>query len=417
MRGRALGVVLLWVTLAAGCGSGPVVRAVNVPFPVTDPAFERTAGALLGRPFVAGNRVTTLVDGDGFFPPMLDAIRRARRSITFETYIFTGGRVASDFADAFAERAAKGVRVLLILDSIGTSDAEPLLERMRRAGVQIVLYHQGPLADPRQALALNNRTHRRVLVVDGRLGFTGGAGIGDEWAGDGEDEQWRDVQVTLDGPIVRQLQAAFAAHWLEATGEPLLGDDYFPRLEPAGETAAQVFTSQDDPGASETRLGFLLAIGAARAELLITNPYLVLDDLVVAELVAARRRGVTVRIITAGHETDVPIARRASRARWGELLAAGVELWEFVPTMNHVKAMIVDRALVVLGSANLDPRSFHKNDELNLNVLDPAVAATHRLWFLRDLSRSRRVTYAEWSDRPWGQKVLDRAASLLSPQL
>lgn len=417
MRSGAPGVVLLWVTVAAGCG-GPVVRDIDVPFSVTDPGFARTADALLGRPFLPGNRITTLVNGDGFFPPMLEAIRHARRSVTFETYIFDGGEVARAFADAFADRAARGVRVLLILDSVGTTSAGRLVKLMRRAGVQVVLYHRGSLAHPVETLSFNNRTHRRVLVVDGHLGFTGGAGIGDEWAGDGKhDGSWRDMQYALEGPVVRELQGAFATHWAEATGEVLAGDAFFPPLQLAGRTPAQVFTSQNGPGASKARLGFLLAIAAAREELLITSPYIVLDDLLVSELVAARRRGVDVRIITAGAKTDLRIVRHASRTRWGELLRAGVELWEFVPTMIHVKAMVVDRALVVLGSANLDPRSYYRNDELNLNVLDPEVAAVHRLWFLRDLARSRRVTYAEWAARPWTQKLLDRAAALLSPQL
>jgi cardiolipin synthase A/B len=412
---RALGrTTLLACTLiafGAGCAAETELRAIDVPFPVSDPAFERTADALLGRPFEPGNRITTYVNGDGYFPPMFDAIRRAERSVTLETYIFWDGVVARELTDALCDRAAAGVKVHVIIDAQGKTNERKLIERMRRAGAQVEIYHS-PSDDLGESMSMNNRTHRRVLVVDGHVGFTGGAGFADEWLGNADHpDSWRDTHLGLEGPVVRQLQAVFAAHWLEVTGAVLLGDDYFPPLpELEGGVTAQVFASNggstDDE--NETRMGFLLAIAAARREILIENPYFIPDDLLMAELVAARERGVVVRIIVPGPLTDVPPARAASRARWGELFDAGVELWEYEPTMIHAKVLIVDRTLVMLGTANMDPRSMDHNDEVNLNVLDAPFAESHAQLFARDLARSRRITYAEWDSRPWRVKAAEQ---------
>jgi cardiolipin synthase A/B len=404
--------------LAAGCASPPEVRSLEVPYDVDDPAFRRSAGALLGRDMVDGNRITTLENGDGYFPPMLEAIRSAKTTITFETYIFWGGRIAQQFTDALCERALQGVEVSIIIDAIGEDAAEGLLERLAVAGARVRLYHPPAWEDLTEALRTVNRTHRRLLVIDGRVAFTGGAGIADEWAGDAEGPHaWRDTQFRLEGPIVAHLQAAFANHWLELTGATLHGDGYFPALEPVGPTPAQLVMGDGAEGSNEPRLGYLLALAAARREVLIENPYFVPDDEVIAAMLSARRRGVAVKLLMPGDENDVPIVRSGSRALWGPLLEAGIELWEYEPTMMHAKVMVVDRALVIFGSANLDARSLDHNDELNVNALDPAFAQQEALRFVRDQARSRRVTYADWDGRSFWKKLVDGAASLLRPQL
>ena len=385
-------------------------------YDTASPQFYRSLGVLLGPPVLDGNRVQDFQNGDRIFPAMLGAIRAARRTISFETYIYWSGDIGRAFADALAERAKAGVRVHVLLDWVGSQKIdEALLDEMRGAGVEIRFYR--PLHWYHLA-RLNNRTHRKLLVVDGRVGFTGGVGIADKWSGHAEDpDHWRDSHYRIEGPAVAQMQATFLDNWTKVTGLVLHGEDYFPAMEPLGDTRAQMFSSSPEGGAESMQLMYLLAITAAGKTIDLASSYFVPDQLTVNALVEAMKRGVRFRLIVPGPIIDTDVVRRASRATWGPLLAAGARIHEFQPTMYHCKVMIVDGVLVSVGSTNFDTRSFRLNDEANLNVYDAAFAARQVAVFEQDLGRSRRVTLAEWQTRPWHEKLVERAASLLGPQL
>jgi cardiolipin synthase A/B len=385
-------------------------------YDVADPQFLRAMGVLLGPPLLAGNRATTLLNGDEIFPAMLDAIRSAQHSITFETYIYWSGKVGRDFADALSAKAREGVKVSLLLDWLGSEKMDPaLLSQMRQAGIRVERYH---------ALhwytldRLNNRTHRKLLVVDGRVGFTGGVGIADEWSGHAQDPaHWRDTHYRIEGPAVAQMQAAFLDNWMKVTGQVLDGPDYFPALEAVGPMTAQVFKSSRDGGAESTHLMYLLSVTAAARTIDLEMAYFVPDDLALDALVNALKRGVRVRIIMPGPITDAKLVRRASKASWGRILRAGAELYEYQPTMFHCKVLVVDGLWSSVGSTNFDNRSFRLNDEANLNIYDRAFATRQHADFERDLSHARRITLQEWENRPWTEKAWEHVLSVADGQL
>jgi len=393
-----------------------VRRAVEHRYGVDDPQFARSMGVLLGPGLLEGNRVEALLNGDEIFPAMLQAIRAARRTITFETYIYWSGEVGKAFADALAERARAGVKVHILLDWVGSQKMdESLLEEMARAGVEIRRYH---------ALhwytldRLNNGTHRKILVADGRVGFTGGVGIADEWSGQAQDkDHWRDTHFRIEGPAVAQLQAAFLDNWLKVSGLVLHGDDYFPPLAPAGTHLAQMFKSSPEGGSESMHLMYLLSVASARRSIDLAMAYFVPDELALHAIEEALRRGVRVRIIMPGENIDAGTVRHASRALWGGILRAGAELYEYQPTMYHCKVLVVDGLWVSVGSTNFDNRSFRLNDEANLNVLDRDFAARQTADFERDLARSRRVTLEQWAARPWTEKARERFFALFRSQL
>jgi len=380
------------------------------------PDYFRSLGVLLGPPVLAGNRVEALQNGREIFPSMLAAIRGARRTITFESYIYWSGDVGQAFADALSERARAGVRVHVLLDWVGSQKIEKrLLDEMRDAGVQIRLFH--PLSWYHIA-RMNNRTHRKILVVDGGIGFTGGVGIADKWDGNAQDaDHWRDSHYRVEGPVVAQMQATFIDNWTKVSGDVLHGADYLPAIAAAGDARAQMFSSSPDGGAESMQLMYLLVTTAATRTIDLASAYFVPDELTSAALVEAMRRGVRFRLIVPGPIIDTDVVRRASRSTWGPLLAAGAEIHEYQPTMFHCKVMIVDRLLVSVGSTNFDPRSFRLNDEANLNIYDTAFAASQTEVFERDLAKSRRVTLAEWEARPWHEKLVERTMGLLGSQL
>lgn len=380
------------------------------------PEYFRALGVLLGPPLVAGNRVEALQNGREIFPAMLAAIRGAQSTITFESYIYWSGAIGQAFADALSERARSGVRVHVLLDWLGSQKIdEAMLESMRTAGVEIHRYHPLSWYD---LARVNNRTHRKLLVVDGRIGFTGGVGIADKWDGNGEDaDHWRDSHYRAEGPVVAQMQAAFLDNWTKVSGEVLHGADYLPAIAAAAETRAQMFTSSPDGGAESMQLMYLLVITAATRSIDLASAYFVPDDLTRDALVAALQRGVRVRVIVPGPIIDTEFVRRAGRATWGPLLEAGAQIHEYQPTMFHCKVLVVDGLLVSVGSTNFDPRSFRLNDEANLNVYDAAFAAQQETVFEGDLRRSRRITHAEWQARPWPEKLLEHAANLFQAQL
>jgi cardiolipin synthase len=397
-------------------GERKVAHAIPVLYGVRDPRFLRAMGSLLGPAVLSGNAASELLNGEQIFPAMLTAIRSARESITFETYIYWSGRIGESFADALAERARAGVRVHVMLDWAGSGKIDPeYLKQMQDAGVEVERYHK-----PRwyNLGRLNNRTHRKLLVVDGRVGFTGGVGIADKWDGHAQDpEHWRDSHFQIEGPVVAQLQAAFMDNWVKTRRAVLLGDAYFPALDIVGEHQAQMFTSSPTGGSDSVRLMYLLSIAAAERSLLIANAYFVPDDLAVQTLVAARRRGVEIDVLVPGEYNDVVLTRWAARGRWGPLLEAGVRIHEYRPTMFHCKVMTVDELWVSVGSTNFDDRSFRLNDEANLNVYDSGFAARQAGIIREDLRHCREVTLEAWRHRPARERVTDWLAGLLRSQL
>ena len=378
--------------------------------------FFRSLGVLLGPPTLDGNLVSGLQNGEEIFPAMLAAIRGAKRTITFETYIYWSGEVGRAFADALAERARSGVRVHVLLDWVGSQRIdERLLAQMRDAGIEIELYR--PLHWYHLA-RFNNRTHRKLLVVDGRVGFTGGVGIADKWEGHAQDaDHWRDSHYRAEGPVVAQMQATFVDNWSKARGALLHGDDYFPPVDARDGVRAQMFASSPEGGSDSMQLMYLLAITSATRSIALASAYFVPDELTTDALVAAQKRGVRVRILVPGPIIDTGVVRRASRAGWEPLLAAGAEIHEYQPTMFHCKVMVVDELLASVGSTNFDVRSFRLNDEANLNVYDAAFARAQLDVFERDLKQSQRVTLEAWRARPWREKLVERLAATIAWQL
>lgn len=385
-------------------------------YTIDDPQYQRSLGELLGQPITGGNRIEAFYNGDRIFPPMLEAIRSARQTITFETYIYWSGDIGRSFADALTERAKAGVKVHVLIDWVGSAKIdEAFLREMKQAGVEIRKFHK---PDWYAITQLNNRTHRKLLVVDGRTGFTGGVGIAPEWLGNAQDaNHWRDSHFKVQGPVVAQMQSVFMDNWIKASGAMLHGEAYFPALVAVGDGRAQVFSSSPSGGSENVRLMYLLSIVAASRTVDLSSAYFVPDDLAVDALVAAMARGVKLRIITPGPIIDSQTVRGASRSSWGRLLKAGAQISEYQPTMFHCKVFTVDGLLVSVGSTNFDNRSFRLNDEANLNVYDAAFAAAQTVQFESDLGQSRRITFDEWQHRPWLEKSMEYLAAGLSTQL
>jgi cardiolipin synthase len=385
-------------------------------FSIADEQFLRSMNSLLPPAALGGNRITALYNGDEFFPAMLETIRSARQTITFETFIYWQGATGRQFAEALIGRAQAGVKVHVLLDWLGTRKLDAAsVKSMTDAGVEVERYHPLRWYNLRR---LNNRTHRKLLIVDGVIGFTGGAGIADIWTGHAQDlEHWRDSHFKIEGPIVAQCQAAFMDNWIKTRSRVRHSSEYFPVIGPAGNQTAQVFMSSPDEGSESARLMYLLSIACAERTLQIASAYFVRDDLSVATLVAASRRGVKIEIIVPGSQVDTAITRRAGRSRWGPLLEAGVEIYEYKPTMYHCKVMVVDDLWTSVGSTNFDSRSFRLNDEANLNVYDAEFAAGQVAAFERDKQDSRRITLQEWRNRPLSERLKERASALLRSQL
>ena len=407
---------LVLLALNFTAGEKKVQQQLPRLYSTASPDFERALGSLLGPGIVGGNAVTELLNGDQIFPPMLAAIQKKKKSITFETYIYWSGDIGKQFADALSERARAGVRVHVLLDWVGSAKMdESYLTEMKEAGVQIEKFHKPHWYN---LARLNNRTHRKLLVVDGQVGFTGGVGIAPQWMGNAQDpDHWRDSHYLVRGPVVAQMQATFLDNWLKVTGKVLHGALYFPPIAPAGAQKAQMFSSSPSSGSESMQLMYHLAITAAERSIDLSVAYFVPDELTQKHLMDALARGVRVRFITPGEHTDTDTVKAASRATWGPLLQAGALIYEYQPTMYHCKVMIVDQLLVSVGSTNFDNRSFRLNDEANLNVYDAAFAKRQTEVFEDDLKRSRRVTYEEWLNRPLREKAHEKLTGWLRSQL
>jgi len=362
-----------------------------------------------------GNRVTVFTNGPEFYPAMLDAIRSATRSINLECYIFQPGRIADQFIDVLTERAGLGVNVTVVVDAIGSFSlwGRPL-RRLREGGCRVESYQR---IEWHRLARLNNRTHREMLVVDGRVAFMGGAGIADWWAYPSKKSRaWRDTMARIEGPIVAALQGVAAENWLECCGEIMTGSDYFPNLEPAGETTAFVIKSSPSDRATASRVAFQLLMEGADHHVRISTPYFLPDRALRQALVNLAKRGVAVDVIVPGGHTDQRWVRLASRRMWGQLLGAGVRIHEYRAGMTHNKALIVDELWVVLGTTNIDNRSFEHNDEINVAMRDPQVAARLLKDYRQDLLDSEEITMERWRHRPLWEKVVGPFVWILERQ-
>jgi cardiolipin synthase len=374
--------------------------------------LQSTCQAALHR----GNCVSIYADGSQFYPAMLDAIRGASKSVNMELYIFKPGRVADQFIDALSQRARSGVNVTIIVDAIGSFSLwGRSVQRLRESGCRIQSYQRLRW----YSLArINNRTHRELLVVDGRVAFTGGAGIADWWAEKqpGQKRPWRDTMARIEGPVVAALQGVAAENWLECCGEILTGSEYFPDLHANGPTTAFVVKSSPADRATASRVAFQLLMEGADQHLHICTPYFLPDRALRRALVSIARRGVPVSILVPGRRTDQKWVRLASRRMWGQLLESGIRIHEYEPSMLHAKVLVVDGIWAVIGTTNIDNRSFEHNDEVNLAMLDPAVAGRLLEDFARDLQNSDEVTLEAWRRRPLWEKIVGPFVWILERQ-
>lgn len=394
----------------------PVRYHMKHQFGVRDIAFLQTMHALTGTALSEGNRVTVLRNGVQIFPAMLAAIKAAKKTINLEFYIYWDGEIARTFAQALAERARAGVKVNVVLDAVGSSSTSPeLIVFMERNGIAVEWYH--PLRWYTLSRA-NHRTHRKLLVVDGEIGFCGGVGIADVWLGDADSkDHWRDTVVKVEGPVVTQMQFAFMDNWIKSRGELLTGLDYFPQIPRQGNMLTQVLKSSPSEGSSATKLMFIVSIVSAKKSIYISSAYFLPDRDTIRAFEGAVRRGVDVRVIVPGEYTDVPIARHAGRLYYGHLLRRGIRIFEYQPTMMHAKTMVVDGIWTTVGSSNFDDRSFRLNDEVNVNIFDESIAAEMEKMFFEDLARSEEITRRRWLGRPWLDRLKERVSAWLKPQL
>jgi cardiolipin synthase len=369
----------------------------------------------VGTPWQDGNALVTLPNGDAFFARMLNEIRAARRSITLETFAFVNAPVTRRYSRALAERAREGVEVKLILDAVGSRDAgKKNLQLMREAGVDVRLYHPMNIFRPWSS---NNRTHRKILVIDGRVAFTGGAGFAKAWGGDARNrEEWRDTQYEIRGPAVAKFQGAFRENWFELTGEVLRGSSYFPDLASAGSAKVQVVA--DDPWNEIAPIadGYVAAINGAQGRLVLQQSYFVPNRRLRDLLLQAAGRGVAIEVMVPDEGIDSRATRQASQNHWEELLKGGIRIFQYERSMMHGKLLVADGLLSIVGSANLDDRSLFINDEINLHVESVAFAREQLLMYERDKKLSREVTMTNLKSvmEPWYQRFF---AGLIESQL
>jgi cardiolipin synthase len=417
---RTTGLLAILLFFFFGCAK--VIQVYQIPeLALGEPSFFPTIAAHAGAPIVGGNRLDILLNGDETFPAMLQETKKAKTSITFAQYLYEGGSIASQFAEAFAERCRAGVPGHILLDSHGSGKAPgEIIELMKQAGCHVEYFRRVEAPQvifPWKLLRYNYRNHRRILVLDGQTGFTGGYGISDPWTGDGRtSDHWRETNVRIQGPVVQQLQAGFVESWLEATGILLGGDAYFPRLEPRGKVFAQIVKSSPVGGSFQNYMLFLLSIASARKSILISNPYFLPDDRIIEALLNAVKRGVQV-IVLVPAKIDHPITYRASRSTYGRLLLGGIQIHEYLPALLHAKTMVVDDIWATIGSTNIDNRSFALNEELNVTVYDATLARRLEQIFYADLKHSRKVSYEEWRSRGLLERFYELFAFPIKEQL
>ncbi len=380
-------------------------------------AFLRAAEAITSSPIARGNEARILINGDEIFPAFLESIASAQRSVNLLSYVYWHGDIAREVADAVCERAAAGVEVNVLFDAVGSAKmGRELTGQMRDAGVNLAIFRP---PKPYAIRRLNNRTHRKLMIVDGTVGLIGGVGIADEWTGDAQDpEHWRDTHVRVRGPVVRGLQGAFAENWLEATGDVLVGPDHLPELEPLGNGCTmQLVRSSAGVGDTNIEALYFLAIACARERLHLTAAYFAPRPAFIEALCDAAGRGVDVRLLVPGEHIDKGFVRLAGRGAYEQLLGCGVRIWEFCPTMIHAKTLTIDGGWSSVGSVNFDNRSFQLQDEATLCVSDASFAAALDDQFARDLARSEEIELKRWRERSLRAKCGERLLTLARREL
>ena len=375
-----------------------VTEPIQTAYNVTDPEFKRISGIIAGRQWVDGNSIEVLQRGQDVFGAMLDDIRNAEKSITKETFVFFGDEVAAPFAEALAEAARNDVNVHFLMDFIGSALASgEILDTMRDAGVHLERWREPSWY---QLARFNHRTHRKLLVLDGRVAYTGGVNTADPWMPDLDEGGYKDYHFRLTGPIVNEIQGAFSENWVSSRGELLTGERYYPEPDTTGTLAMQVTSSHPREGQKRVRKILLHAIASAGESIRIGSAYFFPDSAFLQALVDAAERGVSVTILTPGEKIDQNYVRRASHILWEDLLKAGIDMYEYQPTMYHAKIMIVDDYYVTIGSTNFDNRSFRLNDEANVNILDREFGLKMAGLFNEDLDQSVQITLEDLQNRP-----------------
>ena len=411
---------LFAIFLLCGCAKVIAVRDIP-PITVGQASFFPTIEAHTNATIVAGNRIDILLNGDQTYPAILSEIRSAKSTITFAEYMYEDGALAHEVAEAFAERCRAGIAAHILLDQHGSSKVpSDIVDTMKKAGCHVEYFRRVKaegIIFPWKLLKINYRSHRRILVIDGRVGFTGGFGINEAWTGNGRTpEHWRDTNARIEGPVVKYLQAAFAESWLEMTGVAIGGEAYFPVLEPRGDVPAQMVKSSPTGGSFQSYMLFLLSITSAKKSILITNPYFIPDKVMTEALVKAAARGVRVAVLTPA-KIDSHLTGPVSRGHYGPLLLGGVQIFEYQICLLHAKTMVVDGLWGTIGSTNFDNRSFVLNQELNLTVYDRTVATRLEEIFDEDLKYAKQVSYKEWKSRGLYERFVDLIAFPVKDQL
>ena len=364
-----------------------------------------------------GNHVEVLQNGSGFFPPLFRDIAAAKQSVHLEMFIWEKSPIATQLAQLLARKAKEGVAVRVLVDASGGRDLKNELQDMLLAsGAKVAHFHPPRISNLGR---MNNRDHRKLVIIDGTIGYTGGHGISTNWTGNAQDlEHYRDTALRIVGPVVHRMQGAFTENWIEETGEIPADDRYFPRIAPAGPTPAHIAYTSPDGSISSVQILYYLAIKAARREIIIQNPYLLPDREAIEAMEEAVRRGVDVKIMVPSQDaTDNAIVQHASHHHFGTLLKSGVKIWEYDRTLLHQKVIVVDGIWSCVGSTNFDDRSFQLNDEVSMGVLDRGVAEQLRKAFADDLRFARQVHFEQWQDRSVWHKLQDGVAYLGRSQL
>lgn len=416
---RITGVVLgavAFVLYHTSTDSHPAIYALEPDFDTDSDEFRTTMAGVTGMPFVGGNRASIYNNGDEFYPAMLEAIEAASLSVTMEQYIFWNGLVGRRFAEALAEKAREGIPVKLLVDAIGSATlGSEIFKILEAGGCQLAWFRPIHWYTLHRA---NFRNHRKSLIIDGRVAFTGGSGLADHWLGSAENpHEWRDIQIRVEGPAVRAQQAGFAQNWLLTTGEIINGHQFFPEPRVAGDVPIQTILSSPSAGAGAAATMYLITVQTARRSLFIANPYFIPDARVIDMLAAACRRGVTVKLMLSGRHNDTWWARQNSVRLYGKLMQAGVQIYEYQPTMLHQKTMIVDGAWATVGTTNFDNRSFALSEETNICFHDPSLVEQLGGVFLTDLTRCERVNLDQWKQRGAWQQAKEMLASLIENQV
>lgn len=413
---RAVGGWLLAATVllpASGCISWNKRSNYQFehPFSVENPAFRRSLDTF-GTQMVGGNQATLLQNGDSFIPAMLGAIAAAKVSVNLESYIFKDDQLGEQFTDALCAAARRGVEVRVLLDGTG-SRAGKAHDRMVQAGVKLQIYHPIRLLT---IYRVTQRTHRKILVVDGRICFTGGMGIEQRWMGNARNiKEWRDDEVEVSGPVAAEMQAIFSEDWTYTTGEILAGEKFYPPVARAGDLEAQAVKASRGDSSSLAAELYFVAIQSAEHSVHIQNPYFLPEKPARKALVDAVKRGVDVRVMVPGRTNDIPLVRMASRRWYGELLSGGVKIYEYVDTMAHQKTVVVDGLFATVGSINFDARSMRDNAEESLVFYDRGFAATLEASFQEDLKHCHELTYEIWRHRGLRAMIAERLSAFFQP--